>query len=388
MFKYFLRIAQFMRANILLIFLLTLPIALAETQDDESVCKKAMLRLDFMDAYDCYRDIGDKRLMQAANALGTGDYAKAKQLGNDAIRLKAGFGLCFKYYMCGGAAHAATLVSVAHEKTGSQGQAESYAKRAISYAKNSGQCEGTAGDADANNMCAMMYYVGVASKYRELKLFNAPNECKLLYGDTNPDHLDIVFVGSGFANDAPFNEYTDKTYRALLTIQPFARNAQKFNIWRLDQRHDLSCVTAEPRIFNCDRNKITRAASTCPNDVTVVVVNNNEWRGAGYMNENLVYLGMGVPTDAFIHELGHAFIGLDDEYLYAATDPYAPAASLNCDTVNTCPKFAGTPGTECKTECGFTNRYRSIDTGMMRVLGNPFGKFNEKIIEEKLSRYK
>src|SRR3989344_198681 len=376
-----------MRTHLLLIFLISLPAVFA-AQDDESVCKKAMLKLDFMGAYDCYRDIGDKRLAQATNALGTGDTAKAIELGKDAIRLKAGFGLCFKYYMCGAAAHAATLVSVAYEKTGSKGQAEAYAKRAIMYAKNSGQCEGSAVDEEANAFCALQYYISASSAYRETKLFNAPAECKLLHGNTNPDHLDVVFIGSNFPNDAPFNEYVDKAYRGLLSMQPFARNAHKFNIWRLDTRQDLSCVTEEPRLFSCDRSKITRTASTCPNDVTVVVVNNNEWRGAGFMNENLLYLGMGVPTSAFVHELGHAFAGLDDEYMYSGTDPYTPGSSLNCDTVNTCPKFTSVPGTQCKQECGFANRYRRIDVGMMRVLGNPFGIFDEKIIEQKLSRYK
>lgn len=379
-----------MRKEAFLIFLLIIPLALAAVSDEEQEkpCKNALITLQFFDAYDCYRDLGDKRLVQATNALGTGDYAKAIELGKEAIRLKSGFGLCTRYFMCGAAAHSATLVSVAYEKTGNKGQAESYAKRAITYAKDSGQCEGTASDAEANAFCAIQYYTSVASKYRETKLFNAPPECKLLHGNTNPDHLDVVFVGSNFANDAPFNEYVDKTYRGLFSVQPFGRNSGKFNIWRLDTRQDLSCVTKEPRIFECDRAKITAAASTCPNDVTVVVVNNNEWRGAGFKNENLVYLGMGVPTDAFVHELGHAFAGLDDEYLYAGTDPYTPEESPNCDTVNTCSKFTSTPGAECKPECGFANRYRSIDTGMMRILGNPFGKYDEKIIEQKLARYK
>ncbi len=375
-------------ALLIITLLATIAFAAVSDAEQEKPCKNALITLDFTGAYDCYRDLGDKRLVQATNALGTGDYNKAITLGNDAIRLKSGFGLCTKYFMCGGAAHASTLVSVAYEKKGQKGQASSYAKRAITYAKNSGQCEGSAIDEEANAFCAIQYYTSVASKYREAKLFNAPAECKLLMGSTNPDHLDVVFVGSNFANDTPFNDYVDKTYRGLFTVQPFARNSGKFNIWRLDTRQDLSCVTKEPRIFECDRNKITAAASTCPNDVIVVVVNNNEWRGAGFKNENLVYLGMGVPTDAFVHELGHAFAGLDDEYLYEGTDPYQPEESPNCDTVAVCPKFAGTSTAECKNGCGFANRYRSIDTGMMRILGHPFGPFDEKIIEQKLSRYK
>lgn len=373
--------------TIILIFA-TATLAAVSDAEQEKPCRNALITLDFTGAYDCYRDLGDKRLVQATNALGTGDYNKAITLGNDAIRLKSGFGLCTKYFMCGGAAHAATLVSVAYEKKGQKGQAESYAKRAITYAKDSGQCEYTASDEEANAFCAIQYYTGVASKYRKAKLFNAPPECKLLMGNTNPDHLDIVFVGSNFANDTPFNDYVEKTYRALFAVQPFGRNSGKFNVWRLDTRQDLSCVTKEPRIFECDREKITNAANTCPHDVTVVVVNNNEWRGAGFKNENLVYLGMGVPADAFVHELGHAFAGLDDEYMYGGTDPYQPEQSPNCDTVATCPKFTGTPGTECKAECGFANRYRSIDTGMMRILGHPFGPFDEKIIEQELGAYK
>ncbi len=359
--------------------------------DEERNCKAALLTLDFADAYSCYKEVGDHRVVQAQNKFVLGEYAEARSLGRDAIRLKSGFGLCFSYHMCGAAAHAAAIVAVAAEKSGDDSARDAYITKIFNYAKGSGQCEGL--DEKATNLCALMYTMSELEGLRKGGgVVREEGSCKLIQGTGKPSNLDILYMGSGFANLTQFHESVVASSSVLLGTAPFSVQKSRINVWELSERTSFDCVTAEPRLFKCnDANQIAESRKKCLNDHVVIVVKSNEWRGAGG-EFTTISSWTGMDKTVVIHELGHSFGKLHDEYVYGAGDGFTPQnlgmdASPNCDPSSACPKFTALGGNVCLQKCSFNNYYRSIDNGLMSTLGQPFGAVDEKILTLKLAEY-
>jgi hypothetical protein len=130
--------------------------------------------------------------------------------------------------------------------------------------------------------------------------------------------------------------------------------------------------------------KVAQKRAQCPNDQVIVVVRSDEWRGFGILGSDISGTSSwsGMPYSVVLHEFGHTFGLLNDEYVY--DDQHFSTNSPNCDVAG-CAKFGGIGG--CFAGCEANSRYRSTQNGMMRTLGEPFGPYDEKIIRDRIARY-
>ena len=158
--------------------------------------------------------------------------------------------------------------------------------------------------------------------------------------ETGPshDHVDIAFLSEGYTADQleKFQGDVKRLSDYLLNAEPYRTAKDKFNI-RGVFRASVDAGTDEPRqrsfkstalnstynIFDLDRyllvednHAVHRMAAQVPYDVIVVVVNTKRYGGGGMVLDYCTVTADNPQTNlVFIHEFGHTFAYLADEYI-------------------------------------------------------------------------
>jgi hypothetical protein len=149
--------------------------------------------------------------------------------------------------------------------------------------------------------------------------------------------VDILFIAEGYtaAEMAKFRADAAKFAGYLFNIEPYKSRKSDFNIWAVESvsqesgpdipHQDIwknSVASSNFFTFRIDRyltapdhKKVSQIAANSPCDAMYVIVNTNKYGGGGVYN----FYGLSMsdhPTEAavFVHEFGHSFAGLGDEY--------------------------------------------------------------------------
>ena len=188
----------------------------------------------------------------------------------------------------------------------------------------------------------------------------------------------LAYSGEGKTNIVFFAEKkeAEKYKNFFLTISPFNENEKEFNFYYLE--YSPECEIYNRVALLCYNKEIVKKASSCPNDIIVVIKDEKSGiRSSSYMN--VLSINKKLSLSVFPHEFAHAFANLADEYVPAEL----PRGSRNC--VSDCNKFSVKDG--CFEGCSKDTYFRSIDSGLMKSLqSSQFGKFNEDLILEKISK--
>lgn len=227
----------------------------------------------------------------------------------------------------------------------------------------------------------------------------------------NRDTLDITFVSSNYQDFDQFHRDVDAMVSKLFATYPFTQFQELIAIHVVDNSADLGCHRVPPptdpgdppsRLIVCSRFEVAQAASQTPYDTLVVVENTNDYGGSGSYGLAVTYghdsSAPTVPAKVFVHEFGHSFGLLADEYDYrdlSVPNPvpvnyYYYPRWPNCDNSSTCEKWGNTPG--CHAICGYTNLYRpTSNDSLMRTLnpshGWQFGPVSEEALTSRLQLY-
>ncbi len=161
----------------------------------------------------------------------------------------------------------------------------------------------------------------------------------------NPHHkVDVAFIAEGYTVEekALFHSDLDKVLHAFFNQEPYKSYKDSFNIYSLfissqdsgvdEPRNGLFRNTPVESSFNAlglsrylltEGNKSLRnIAAHAPYDAVVIVVNSKRYGGGGIYNFYCVYTQDEIWQDyLFLHEFGHSFAGLGDEY-YASAVAY------------------------------------------------------------------
>jgi len=164
---------------------------------------------------------------------------------------------------------------------------------------------------------------------------------------TAPDKVDLLLLGDGYTAAecaAKFRADARRVAAALFKVQPFARRRQDFNVWGLCPPaaesgvsrpstgiHRASPAGATYDAFGSERYLLTfenralrEIASQAPYEALVILANNDTYGGGGIFG---LYSTLAVDSSwadyLFVHEFGHHFAALADEYY---TSPVAYAA--------------------------------------------------------------
>lgn len=220
-----------------------------------------------------------------------------------------------------------------------------------------------------------------------------PLEIERTEGPTD-QFLNITFIGDKytsseldlFHNDV--NDFIDK----LLDYEPFLTRNSQIIFHYVDNIADLGCYHYETmtRLIICNDALVIQEVNNnaTPYDKIVVIVKDTEYGGSGG-GLSVAYNGS-MGSLIFVHEFGHSFGGLLDEYVYSAD-----SGLIDNVTVSNC--YSGNPPAEewedvvipsdYNLGCSHPNWYRSSYDSMMKTLGPPFNKVSQIILNSKLDTF-
>ena len=187
---------------------------------------------------------------------------------------------------------------------------------------------------------------------------------KLKYSGSPEDHVDIAFMAEGYTEtEMPkFLEDARSMADYFMSVDPYSSFRDKFNFYAIMSASDESGVTIPGKdlyvntnihssfyTFDLDRyltsfdtKTIYDIAANVPYDAIFVLVNSKRYGGGGFFN----HYCEGTVDNQFskvvaIHEFGHSFAGLADEYYDAEVtysdfynlkvEPWEPNLTTNVD---------------------------------------------------------
>ncbi len=176
-----------------------------------------------------------------------------------------------------------------------------------------------------------------------------PPEQNLLEIERNgdpDDKVDLLLIGDGYTAEelGKFRSDARRMADALFRYDPFRKRRNDFNVWGLCPPSLQSGISrpstgihidtpvgatydafgSERYVLTFDNKALRTVASRAPNEFIVILVNSHTYGGGGIYNH---FATVAVDNDwadyLFVHEFGHHFAGLADEY-YTSPVAYEP----------------------------------------------------------------
>ena len=154
----------------------------------------------------------------------------------------------------------------------------------------------------------------------EFKLYEPG--CELVRGNPSEDKINFVILPSGYDNYGDFKKDAEDILSgsdSLMEIEPFKSNSGEFSFSLVNSSQDLGCqigCRGIDSIVCCDDKKVLQEASQCHYDNIFILVNDDKLCGSASAYAK-VCAGNSLSNLALVHELGHSFADLADEYIYA-----------------------------------------------------------------------
>lgn len=232
------------------------------------------------------------------------------------------------------------------------------------------------------------------------------------------EKVDMILIGDGYtaAETAKWHEDARQTLERLKTMEPFCTYWDFFNFHRLDIISNQSGAGNRPGVkdnalgsrYNCsnierliciDDKRVARAVDAVMNreeqDIIAVIVNDRRYGGSGgrYATASMSALSVRI----LVHEIGHSFAGLADEYdsgyseeycrkHMLLSEPSAPNATLERDPARV--KWLGVPGAGVFEGAMYCRKglYRPYKTSLMRDLNAPFRRLHMQVWDARIRR--
>lgn len=160
--------------------------------------------------------------------------------------------------------------------------------------------------------------------------------------------VDFLILGDGYtaAEAKKFEADARRLTEVLFSTSPFKEHRKDFNVWAMSPPAAESGVSrpstgiyrdspigatydafgSERYVLTFDNRSLREVAEFAPYEFIEVLVNNRTYGGGGIFNlYSTVASDNAFANYVFVHEFGHHFAGLADEY-YTSSVAYAPAA--------------------------------------------------------------
>ncbi len=155
-------------------------------------------------------------------------------------------------------------------------------------------------------------------------------------------HLDIAIIAEGYTADEmnKFVEDANKMIEYMFEYEPYQSYKEKINIWLVkseskesgtdipgDSIYKETILNSSFYTFGSERYLMTEdflavrdVASLVPYDDICILVNSEKYGGGGIYNYYAITsVDHAFSKEVFIHEFGHSFAGLGDEYYNSST---------------------------------------------------------------------
>lgn len=222
-------------------------------------------------------------------------------------------------------------------------------------------------------------------------------ECvSMLYNDDANNSLDIVFLGSGYKDIQSFSSDADSYIKLVKTTPPFSYALDRINFYRIDESRDIGCKAVSYGLGGyviCDDYLAKQLASECPFDIVVILINRGIIDIAQPLRSSskgdVMTLNTAENKLVMLHELGHSFADLADEYVdsYYIDTGFDEDKYPNCDDL-LCREWS-TITDGCFQGCSLSAYYRPTEDSIMRSFNTKnYGPVNENETMKKLGVYK
>ena len=151
------------------------------------------------------------------------------------------------------------------------------------------------------------------------------------------EKVDLLLLGDGYtaAEMDKWHKDAKRLTDTLFAVSPFRERKSSFNVWAIDVPADESGITrpsdgvwkrsplratydafgSERYVLAFDNKRLRDIAAAAPYDVMEIVVNDRKYGGGGIFNLYATVSADNASTPyVFVHEFGHHFAGLADEY--------------------------------------------------------------------------
>jgi len=151
------------------------------------------------------------------------------------------------------------------------------------------------------------------------------------------DKVDLLLLGDGYTASEMEKWHKDarRTADLLFAASPFREHRQEFNVWAIDTPAAESGVSrpsdgvyrrspigaaydafgSERYVLALDNHRLREIAAAAPYEFIEIVVNDRKYGGGGIFNLYATVAADNAFTPyIFVHEFGHHFAGLADEY--------------------------------------------------------------------------
>ncbi len=190
-----------------------------------------------------------------------------------------------------------------------------------------------------------------------------PTTDLMIQGDIE-SKVDIVVLPDGYRRNEmkKFHKDADRMLKALFQTEPFRSARKRFNVRTVDvasaekgiddpqrgifRENILSCsfnaFGSDRYILTWDNKNLKKAAARVPYEHICILVNSDKYGGGGIFNCYTTCVSDNQWSDyIFVHEFGHSFGGLGDEYYSssvaysdfypAGTEPWEPNLTTTLD---------------------------------------------------------
>jgi hypothetical protein len=174
---------------------------------------------------------------------------------------------------------------------------------------------------------------------------------KVEYNGDPVTKVDVLLLGDGYTRSECASKFPRDARRmadAMFSLEPYRKRRRDFNVWGICPPspksgisrpstgvHIASPVGATYDVFGSERYVLTmnnrtfrNIASNAPYDFVTIMVNSATYGGGGLYN---IYSTVAVDNDwsryLFVHEFGHHFAALADEY-FTSPVAYQPPAKI------------------------------------------------------------
>ncbi|HEY7514448.1 MAG TPA: M64 family metallopeptidase, partial [Vicinamibacteria bacterium] len=162
------------------------------------------------------------------------------------------------------------------------------------------------------------------------------------------DKVDLLLLGDGYtaAEMEKWHRDAKRLTELLFAVSPFKERRKDFNVWAVDTPSDESGVArvsdsvyrrsalratydafgSERYVLAFDNKRLREAAALAPYEFVEIVVNDRKYGGGGIFGQYATVAADNAwASYLFVHEFGHHFAALADEY-YTSDVAYGPAA--------------------------------------------------------------
>ncbi len=207
-------------------------------------------------------------------------------------------------------------------------------------------------------------------------------------------NLDIVFVGDGYdSSDSlqlDIEHMLDNSGNGLLNTAPFSEFTADINIWMVRAPEEFDGAP--------DEDKSDFYGADCAFRDQTVMISRKSFRPYAYLSGAMSFLSLSYYGNdrsnwgpLLLHEIGHAFGGLLDEYTEASVgdrhgEPNCASTKQEADWW-----WGHIPGTGAFEGCSYSqDNFRPTQTSIMREVGNEvqYGPVNKLRLEERLEQFR